>query len=121
MRGKNLVKCTLVSAGFIVALSGCGGDDSAEDFGKGTAVAVNGFRFEPNELAIKVGEELQIDLTNQTGVEHNFRSEDGGVSRDLPADSRNSVKVTFDEPGNFTFVCRFHENGGMVGTITVTK
>jgi len=86
-----------------------GGGDTAE-------VAVEDYGFVPAMLEIAVG--TTVTFTNNGGVIHtataNDRSFDTGT---LGADA--SATITFDEAGEFPYICLFHE-GAMKGTIVVS-
>ena len=107
--------------GLAVALAGCSSSSNSENFGKGTPVNIVGTTFSPNTLTITAGKETQFDIANPGSIEHNFTVEEAKVATDLATGSKNSVKVKIDKPGTYELFCRYHKNGGMIGTITVTK
>lgn len=75
--------------------------------------------FEPVCLAMSSTQELT--LANAGNMLHNFSIEDQGVDIDVEAGGEGTTGPMEDlvRPGTFRFVCKYHEDQGMVGTITV--
>ncbi len=77
-------------------------------------VSVVDFAFEPAEMTVSPGE--TITWTNEGGgVNHTVTFNDGPDSGTLAMGQ--AFTVDFDEPGAYTYFCRFH--GQMQGTVTV--
>jgi plastocyanin len=75
--------------------------------------------FDPSCLAVSSTQ--AITLTNAGNLDHNFTIQGSDLSMDLsPGDEEETGEVgDFVEAGTFRFFCRFHEDQGMVGSITV--
>ncbi|HWO93416.1 MAG TPA: cupredoxin domain-containing protein [Dehalococcoidia bacterium] len=79
--------------------------------------------FEPNEFTVPAGEEITFELVNEGDAIHNMAVEVGGENFVSEPDSirggeEGTLTVTFDEPGEYDFLCEFHPTE-MTGTITV--
>lgn len=72
------------------------------------------FAFSPSSLSIKVGDSIRA-VTDQGS--HTFTSKTGPDSWDSAGASTFTWRFTV--PGDYTFVCSYHENVGMTGTIKV--
>jgi plastocyanin len=94
-------------------------DDAAEAPADGNAVTVQGFRFDPSELTVAVGD--TVVWTNMDGIDHTATSgtadaPDGAFDVDMP-EQGTSGEHTFTEAGTFAYFCEVHTS--MTGTITV--
>jgi plastocyanin len=79
------------------------------------AVAAVDNEFEPAANQVAVGD--TVTWTNEGEEQHNVIFEDGEES-DL-MDTGDTYERTFDEAGEFPYVCTLHP--GMEGTVTVTE
>jgi plastocyanin len=113
----------------------CGGDDEptveggGETQGQETATTApeetggivltqSNFAFSPAELTVASGDLITVKNGNPT-TPHTFTIEDQGI--DVVNDGGQTQDVAIDvDPGTYEFMCRFHANQGMRGTITVT-
>lgn len=77
-------------------------------------VAVTGFRFEPEVLEVKVGE--QVLWANEDDVTHTATAADGSFDLELDG-AGTEASHTFTEPGTFDYTCSVHES--MTGQIVV--
>ena len=76
-----------------------------------------GFRFSPSTLTVKTG--TTITITNAGTASHTFTITGKGI--DVVNSSGQSQQVTISlAPGTYQFICRFHVQFGMKGTLTVT-
>jgi len=78
---------------------------------------VLGDRFSPSHVTLRVGDGVLVE--NSDSTDHTFT-----VSA-LGKDSGNmgpgaTYRLTFTKAGSFAFVCSYHENLGMSGSVTVT-
>lgn len=92
--------------------------EAAETSG-GAAVTVQGFRFDPPELTVAVGD--TVTWTNADGIDHTATSgtpedPDGTFAVDMP-ESGASGQHTFAEAGTYAYFCEIHES--MRGEIAV--
>lgn len=128
-----------------IALVACGDDDDdadGDEVNEITIVASDSLTFEPAEIRIRANEPHRLVLDNsdgtmlhdfdvmhmgvrdvhQEGAEHGGHG-DSGSALHMAADAGHMAMVEFTptEPGEYRFVCTVpgHEQGGMVGTITV--
>jgi plastocyanin len=76
-----------------------------------------GFVFAPSTLTVKMGDSLAV--TNVGTASHTFTITGKGI--DVVNSPGQSQNVTINlAPGTYQFICRFHVNLGMKGTLTVT-
>src|SRR5437588_11804239 len=76
-----------------------------------------GFVFNPSTITVKEGK--IITVTNVGSTDHTFTVV--GKNIDIVNAPGASKKVTIDlKPGTYSFICRFHVNFGMKGTLVVT-
>ncbi len=93
--------------------------------GQTLVIKVDSYKFDPNYLQARQGD-LVIDLENISGSEHNItiKTPQGEMlmSKDLPAGSKTSLKISLPKPGIYEFYCDkpFHSTMGMKGRIEVT-
>jgi plastocyanin len=88
--------------------------------GGGTQVSMQNIQFEPADATINAGE--TVTWTNDEAVPHDVDgSGPGGNFSSGPEGGMmegDTYEFTFDEPGEYDYVCRVHAPG-MAGTITV--
>lgn len=79
-----------------------GGGDSAEATDK---IEIADFKYAPEAVTVKAGTE--VTWTNEDDAAHTATADDSSFDTgDL--DQGDSASVTFDDPGSFTYYCRFH-------------
>jgi plastocyanin len=112
----------IVRTGGILAaallLSACGGGGDTSDGGGGGASSLTMVdnAFEPADLTVSSGTELQ--LSNDGQSPHTFTVQGDGIDEEVEAGQSSSVTIDL-EPGDYDFICEFHEAQGMTGTLTV--
>lgn len=81
-------------------------DTTAEpSAGTGDSVGIVEFEFEPEEISVPAG--TTITFTNQDAAAHTATADDSSFdTRELG--KGESAEETFDEPGTYTYYCRFH-------------
>ena len=113
----------LAAIGAIVAgtiVGGCGGDGSSTSTSAGSSSTTAGatgsaaatdqieiadFKYDPETVTVDAGTE--VTWTNSDDAAHTATADDSWFDTgDL--DQGDSNSVTFDEPGTFTYYCRFH-------------
>jgi plastocyanin len=116
----------------------CGGDEEggsitvsgqkANDHGSQDAsreseldLELDDFYFEPTVLTGSPGETLTLDLENEGDAEHNFSLTDQGIDEDVEAGEKAEVSVTFPDSGTLVFFCKYHQDMGMRGALTVSS
>jgi plastocyanin len=73
--------------------------------GSGDAVEIVEFKYEPEALTVPAG--TTVTFTNQDAAPHTATADDdsfdtGSLAKD------DSAEETFDEPGTYSYFCRFH-------------
>ena len=77
-----------------------------------------GFVFSPPQLTVKQGD--TVSVSNVGTAAHTFTV--SGQSIDITNDPGQTTAVTVDlPPGSYPFICRFHAQLGMRGTLTVAS
>jgi len=84
-------------------------------------VRANNFRFDPDEIRVKVGEKVMLELLSED-MPHDFVVPELDLSVKLtPAGSSNSIEFTAEKTGEFEYYCSIanHRALGMTGTLIV--
>lgn len=84
--------------------------------------ASDNYRFVPATIKAQPGT-IKLTLVNKAkSATHNLVFKPGGPTAEIPYLAPKSTKtITFDvTPGDFPFVCTFHESLGQKGTLIVT-
>ena len=77
------------------------------------------YYFEPTSLAVDVGAEVTIELTNNGSISHTWTATDLDAEVEASAGESGTVRfIAPDEPGSYDFFCRFHPDE-MQGTISI--
>ena len=102
-----------------IAFAGCGGDDSGSSTSpesSSTAAAptsaestdkidISDFKYLPPAVTVEAG--TKVTWTNSDDAAHTATADDSSFDTgDL--DQGDSKTITFDEPGTFSYYCRFH-------------
>jgi uncharacterized cupredoxin-like copper-binding protein len=117
-----------------ILVAGCGAEASSDD----VTVRFHFSKFEPNLVTVKAGTPIRFSLRNDDPIEHEWiigseevheRHRTGTepyhdevpTEVTVPALSARSTTVTFDQPGEYLFICHLpgHEAYGMRGTVRV--
>jgi plastocyanin len=131
----------------LVAAAGCGGygNDKGEQSEEGTPTTIAGMEteihgtkdvsgetgkvkvelydnfFEPTVLKGTPAQKQAIELENEGEAAHTFTIAEQNVDQQVEPGDEAEVEVTFPESGTLTFVCTFHESGGMVGELQASS
>ncbi len=62
------------------------------------------FRYEPREVAMKAGEATVLEITSLDFM-HGFKVPDLNLRADLPPGRVTRLRVTFNRPGEYPFLC----------------
>lgn len=81
------------------------GSEPAETSGSGDAVEIVEFEFVPEEITVPAG--TTITFTNQDKAPHTATADDTSFDTET-LDQGDSADLTFDDPGTFSYFCRFH-------------
>src|SRR6266496_3288006 len=96
------------------------GSDKANN--KGTAsiagkedvsVEVDSFYFKPTVLKGSAGQQVTLELENESGTLHNFSLPDQKVDQDIQPNQKAEVTVTLPQSGFLEFFCKYHKASGM--------
>ena len=87
------------------------------------SITAENISFDKASLTIKAGVATTITMTNKDSIAHNFHVMAGSVDEAITppftaADSPQTLTVTIDTPGSYTFQCDVHPTT-MNGTIEV--
>ena len=110
-----------------VVLAGCGSDDNGGTVAEGPdasakMVQVNAINiaFNPTDIELTAGEDVQFVITNGDQVEHNLTVEGLDVDQDVEGGKTVDAPVTKAvKAGTYKFHCEYHP-AQMQGTVTVT-
>jgi uncharacterized cupredoxin-like copper-binding protein len=117
-----------------IVLAGCGAEASNDDL----TVKFRFSKFEPNVVTVTAGMPVRFTLRNDDPIEHEWiigseevheRHRTGTepyhdevpTEVTVPALSTRSTTISFDQPGEYLFICHLpgHEAYGMRGTVRV--
>ena len=86
-------------------------------WGQDASVSAIDNEFDPAEIDVSAG--TTVTWTNEGESPHTVTASDGSFdSGNL--DPGDTFSHTFDQAGEFSYVCQYHEADGMVGAVTVT-
>ena len=87
----------------VVVAAGCGGSESSEPVATTEVAMAKSYRFDPKVIEIEAGQ--TVTWTNEDNFTHTVQV-DG--QEDHKVEQGESVEITFDEPGNYDYVCTLH-------------
>lgn len=90
----------------------------ATSAGAGATVSASDFTFAPSTVTIKVGESVIWNLVEGAHTSTSGTPPDGDGLWGATLDGNNPFAFTFDEPGEYPYFCRFHQDF-MTGTVIV--
>ncbi len=67
-------------------------------------VVAQRFHYEPSEIALKAGQTAVLEFTSLDFI-HGFKIPDLNLRADLPPGRVTKVRVKFDDPGVYAFLC----------------
>jgi plastocyanin len=82
-------------------------------------IEIHDYYFAPTVLEGEAGQTLFIALSNEGSVDHTFTIDELGIELQFPPDTANGTSVTFPDSGMIVFYCRFHDDQGMRGALSV--
>lgn len=97
---------------------------ASEGAAVGREIVVSGseFKFSPASISLTKGETVRITFRNTGNLPHNLTIAELGVAtKTIGAGQTDSVTVTADKTGNYTFYCNVgnHRQQGMEGKLEV--
>lgn len=113
---------TLLAALVALLVTGCSSGDR-QALSSETAVHTDvvtmprSYRFDPAVITVERG--TTVTWKNRDNFTHDVTIEVDGDARPHTAERGKDVQITFDTPGTFDYVCRFHERD-MHGRVIVT-
>jgi len=110
-----------LAAGVLLVVSAVGfigEDDETTPSGDSApgAVAIAGFRFNPEQITVNVGD--AVTWTNEDEAVHTVTTTDDGPIDSGDVAGGATYELVFDEAGTFAYICTLHPN--MDGTVEVT-
>ena len=102
-----------------VTLSGKVNDEGTEDATGASSldVGLQDFSFKPTFVKATPGQKLEVALSNEGAAPHTFTSTELGVDKELKPGESATVEITVPSADAVTFICRFHQGGGMQGAV----
>jgi plastocyanin len=86
-----------------------------EDF----SIEVDSFYFKPTVLKGTAGQQIKLELENESSTLHNFTLADQNIDQDIQAGQKMEVTVKLPASGFLEFFCKYHKASGMVGELSV--
>jgi len=131
-----LVPLVLMATGLVLGWSG-GNPDRPSDR---HTIEIHFSRFEPGLVTVRAGQPVSFELQNGDPIEHEWIVGDELTHRGhrlgtepyhdevptevtVPAFETRTTVITFDEPGEYAFICHLpgHEAYGMRGVVRVVE
>lgn len=81
------------------------GEGSESSGGSGDAVEIVEFEYDPEEITVPAG--TTVTFTNQDVAPHTATADDSSFDTEN-LEQGDSAEETFDEPGTYSYFCRFH-------------
>jgi uncharacterized cupredoxin-like copper-binding protein len=111
--------------GFALLLAACAdGDTASEATTELTVTGTDDLRFEPDEYTIPADESITLELTAESGVDHDFVIEDAGdlgtVEEDDAMDDEHGVHGDRDDDDAAGHLHVAHADAGMTVSTTFT-
>lgn len=91
--------------------------DDAKPVATKTVELAKSYRFDPEVITVEAGD--TVTWKNVDNFTHDVQLESGPDTERHDLEPGDSVKVTFDEPGEYDFVCNLHPRD-MRGRVVVT-
>jgi plastocyanin len=89
-----------------------------------TVTTTDDFRFVPDTISARTGD-IRVVLKNDGSYPHNLSLPDLQVTSKTvtgaPGSTTTELRLRVDKPGTYRFLCTFHDQAGMTGTLTVTS
>ena len=88
-----------------------------------TLVTQDNFRYIPARFIVTPGP-VRLTLENPSGTVHNLRYDEGGPEEEIPvvrSAESETIEFTVSTPGEYEFICTFHEQFGQRGTMVVVR
>ncbi|HEY7660179.1 MAG TPA: cupredoxin domain-containing protein [Actinomycetota bacterium] len=82
------------------------------------SVSLNNYLFQPTDVEVNSGDVVSVRNDN-TRTPHTFTVTGEDVDLELAPMETETAEIDL-APGTYDLICRFHEELGMVGTLTVT-
>ncbi|MBP1921108.1 halocyanin-like protein [Halorubrum alkaliphilum] len=128
-------RAVVASAGALslLGLAGCAGlGDDGNDFGDAvdrtgedtidvTVGADNGLSYDPANVVIDVGTTVVWEWTGRGGGHDVVEVDDEVFASDLVDEAGHTFEHTFEEPGEYEYVCTPHQTQGMNGRVEVVE
>lgn len=118
---------TLVALLFVAGCSGSpdkGTAPAPDERGAITITTTDDFRFVSDTVSARVGQ-VRIVLKNDGSYPHNISFPDLDVTSKTvsgtPGSSVTELLLTVDKPGRYRFICTFHDQADMTGSLDVTS
>lgn len=126
-------RAVVASAGTLslFALAGCaglGGDGNdfgdpvertGEDTVDVTVGADNGLSYDPGNVVIEVGTTVVWEWTGRGGGHNVVEVDEEAFASELVDEAGYTFEYTFEEPGEYEYVCTPHQTQGMNGRVEV--
>jgi len=101
--------------GAVVGSGLAGGALIARAQSPASAVLIDNFTFNPQQLTVKAG--TTVTWTNKDDIPHGIASANNAFSKSKALDTDDSYSFTFTTPGTYAYFCYIHPH--MTGTIVV--
>jgi plastocyanin len=116
MRRATAAGALLAALAMVLALAGCGGRTSAEPAATNQVEMPRSYKFEPAVITVRAG--TTVTWHNGDNFTHSVHVA-AGVGPDLTLAPGESGSIQFSQPGQYDYVCLFHEQQ-MKGKVIVT-
>ena len=105
LRIPHMLKLSPIALLAVVVL-GCGSDADKPAEPRETAIAIQDFKFAPEDITVDVG--ASVTWTNEDAAPHTATADDGSFDTGNLRDD-DAKTITFRKAGSFTYFCEFHK------------
>lgn len=128
MRATRRVLTGIIAAVMVLGLAGCGGggdDDNVLGSGGKADVVITKMGFEPDDLEMQVGQEVNFRVANKDKRPHTFTLTFLDIEQEIPAGGSADIKLKATEvptAGFYSFYSKnFQNENGFHGRIKVVQ
>lgn len=84
-------------------------------------IAMKGWIVHPSNFTAQIHAGNTVSWANDDDAQHTITFDDGSIKSSENLKPGSQFSITFDNPGEYNYSCKYHKDLGMKGTITVIR